>query len=130
MPPFGVPGHASYPSGHSTEAHLIALCLEQVMPPEITVPTFTDGTEVLQHDRPLRRIAARIARNREIAGMHFRSDTEVGEKLATKSFEVLLRCGMLGVTDPTARDEGGILAPDALDEAGLIHRARTEWNWA
>jgi PAP2 superfamily len=30
-PPLQVPGHASYPSGHSTQAHLLALCATAVL---------------------------------------------------------------------------------------------------
>ena len=32
LPPIEVPGHALFPSGHATEAYLIALILEAVMP--------------------------------------------------------------------------------------------------
>ena len=32
MPLIDPPGHAAYPSGHATQARLVALCLEQVMP--------------------------------------------------------------------------------------------------
>ena len=31
LPPIAVPGHASFPSGHSTQAHLMALCLMDVL---------------------------------------------------------------------------------------------------
>ena len=34
-PIFDPPGHSSYPSGHATEAYLVARLLEQVMPREI-----------------------------------------------------------------------------------------------
>jgi hypothetical protein len=35
MPPIEPPDHASFPSGHATQARLIALCLEAVMPDSI-----------------------------------------------------------------------------------------------
>ena len=31
LPPIEVPGHASFPSGHSTQAHLMALCMDSVL---------------------------------------------------------------------------------------------------
>ena len=30
LPPIEVPGHASFPSGHSTQAHLMALCVNDI----------------------------------------------------------------------------------------------------
>ncbi len=38
LPPLTVPGHAAYPSGHSTQAYLIAMCLEVVMPQTRVMP--------------------------------------------------------------------------------------------
>jgi hypothetical protein len=32
LPPIAVPGHASYPSGHSTQAHLMTLCMVRCSP--------------------------------------------------------------------------------------------------
>jgi hypothetical protein len=72
-PPVPVPGHASYPSGHSTEAHLIANCLNDVLTGSIEAAT-------MQID--LGALADRIARNREIAGLHYPSDSAAGVNLA------------------------------------------------
>jgi len=38
MPPIAVPGHASYPSGHSTQSHLLSGLLARAMPPAVTTP--------------------------------------------------------------------------------------------
>ena len=38
MPPIAVPGHASYPSGHSTQTHLLSGLLAQVMPNPVSAP--------------------------------------------------------------------------------------------
>ena len=78
LPPIAVPGHASYPSGHSTQAHLMALCMGAVF----------DGLTAGQQPNtmPMRRdlaaLADRIARNREIAGLHYPSDSQAGVKIA------------------------------------------------
>ncbi|MCH7228796.1 hypothetical protein [Haloferula sp. A504] len=71
---FPVPGHPAYPSGHSTQAFTIAYLLEELDPAR---------AEIYRKD------ALRIARNREIAGFHYPSDTEAG-RLAARQFVDLL----------------------------------------
>lgn len=75
LPPIGVPGHASFPSGHSTQAHLMALCVGDVLAglPKQQVDNMTDDLWTL---------ADRLARNREIAGLHYASDTDAGKAVA------------------------------------------------
>jgi membrane-associated phospholipid phosphatase len=75
LPPIQVPGHASHPSGHATQAHLIAACVKLALPAAGTL------TAALSAD--LDALAARIARNREIAGLHYPSDSAAGLALAT-----------------------------------------------
>jgi hypothetical protein len=82
MPPIAPPGHASFPSGHATQARLIALCLEKVMPGALIPANPQDG--------PLRRMADRIARNREVLGLHYPSDSVAGKALADKTFALML----------------------------------------
>jgi hypothetical protein len=72
-----VPGHASYPSGHATEGTLLSLCLADIVP-EATLP--------------LQKLALRVATNRERAGVHYRNDSEAGERLAKACFERLKTC--------------------------------------
>lgn len=85
LPPIPVPGHASYPSGHSTQAHLVALCMQDVL----------RGLPVAQRNamQPMGNglwvLAGRIARNREIAGMHYPSDTAAGVMLAERTLPYL-----------------------------------------
>ena len=82
MPPIPVPGHASFPSGHSTQAHLIALCMSEVLV-DVT------GQAALSND--LRALADRIARNREIGGFHYPTDTQAGVNLAESIHPLLLQ---------------------------------------
>jgi hypothetical protein len=117
LPPIDVPGHASYPSGHATESMLIALCLEQVMPPAVSRPTMLVGGPAPDNPpppfpgkSPLQQMAARIARNREVLGLHFPSDSKAGRLLAQESFTILMQCPSIG--DPTN---------------GLIAKAKLEW---
>ena len=76
LPPIAVPGHPSYPSGHSTQAHLMALCLNDVLDVLLPPQTLKWSTDLLA-------LAERIARNREIAGLHYPSDSWGGLQLAT-----------------------------------------------
>ena len=62
-----VPPHASYPSGHATEAWSIAYALGDKFPEQ------KDTYYGIAHD---------IATNRERAGVHYKSDSEYGQKLA------------------------------------------------
>lgn len=61
------PGHPAYPSGHSTDAHTLALLLSEIWPEK--------KTQLLS-------VAFQIAMNREIGGVHYRSDTAAGYLLA------------------------------------------------
>jgi membrane-associated phospholipid phosphatase len=79
LPPIQVPGHASYPSGHATQSHLIALGLKLVIP--ASVQPMADDLTVL---------AGRIARNRQIAGLHYQSDTDAGVQLASDIYSILI----------------------------------------
>jgi membrane-associated phospholipid phosphatase len=80
LPPIEVPGHASFPSGHSTQAHLMALCMNDVLNGLPQQATIVDDLWTL---------ADRIARNREIAGLHYASDTLAGVCLAQGSIALL-----------------------------------------
>jgi len=70
-----VPGHSSYPSGHSTKAYLCALIMKELKP---------NSADVLQE------VASRIAWDREAAGVHYPSDTSVGEFLSRQMFNALM----------------------------------------
>jgi hypothetical protein len=50
---------------------------------------FASAGDILHEE--LRRVATRIAENREWAGVHFRSDTAAGEKLASSIWTLITR---------------------------------------
>lgn len=108
MSPIQHGGHASYPSGHSTQAHVFAALLTEVIPTSLGDPIQGGGTTIA---KSLDVLAGRIARNREIAGLHYRSDSDAGVILA-----------------------GAITTNILLDKAylpkftGLVDAARTEWS--
>jgi membrane-associated phospholipid phosphatase len=105
MPPIEPPGHASFPSGHATQARLIALCLEAVMPAAIVPAAAEQG--------PLRQMAARIARNREVLGLHYPTDSAAGIALANETFAVMGGLPNLANVIPTL--------------ANVVPVARREW---
>ncbi len=72
---FPVPDHPAYPSGHSTQAYTIAFMLRELDP---------------EHADACLADALRIARNREIAGFHYPSDTDAGRLAARQLVDLLL----------------------------------------
>ena len=94
MPPIEPPGHASFPSGHATEGYLLSLCLRKVLPEVLRTPADpanpTNQTDPEDESTPLLRLARRVARNREVMGLHYRSDTRAGRILAEKTAPLLL----------------------------------------
>ena len=137
MPPVDPPGHAAYPSGHATEAYLLALVLGQVMPgpacgegvggarvpvteadalhpsirTDITKPVRDlAGIADLMENTPLWRIAERIARNREVIGVHYPSRQRGRAAAGGAGAALLLACPLIG-------------AP----VTGAIARAKAEW---
>jgi hypothetical protein len=112
MPPIAVPGHASYPSGHATQAYLLSALLGTVMPNVVTAklpPTNTayGGTKP---DTLLDRLAERVARNREVLGVHYCSDSVAGRLLAGKTFDLLQQCAAVNTAG-----------------TGAIAMAKAEW---
>ena len=73
-PPMNVADHASYPSGHSLVAHLMAFCAAEAVP---------------NMRIPLANLAHHIARQREIAGFHYRSDTTAGQEAAQQVLPIV-----------------------------------------
>jgi hypothetical protein len=87
FPPIPVPGHASWPSGHATQSQLIALCLDYMFS-GLSGSLWTPAEKQTMRENLLV-LAGRIARNREIAGLHYPSDSSAGRTLAGKLLNVL-----------------------------------------
>jgi hypothetical protein len=77
-PPIPMPGHPSYPSGHATQAMLMANLVDQVF----ADPDLQPNPRFRSMSLLLRAMAERIARNREIAGLHYPSDSVAGQRVA------------------------------------------------
>lgn len=70
-----VPSHPAYPSGHATAVHMLAYLLQELDPP---------NSERYRLD------ASQIASNREVAGVHYPSDSEAGRLLGRQIADALL----------------------------------------
>jgi acid phosphatase (class A) len=68
------PGHPSYPSGTATAAWVFAYLVGDVVP---------------KYQAALERAAADVARRREIAGVHYPSDSEAGRLLARQLVDAM-----------------------------------------
>jgi membrane-associated phospholipid phosphatase len=123
--PFGPPQHPAFPSGHSTAAHLVALCLLQI--PEIAerygvvesepngarrAPNATELRSNTPPESPLLWLADRIGRNRERIGVHYSSDSRAGRHIAIRIWESVF-------------DKETIVLPTLQR---VVHRAEAEWR--
>ena len=84
-----VPTFPAYPSGHSTQAHLINCALQEVLRERIDKPSPSLPAITLRDE--LDSITRRIAENREWAGVHYKSDTEAGKELAKSIWALIER---------------------------------------
>ncbi|MGC4393960.1 phosphatase PAP2 family protein [Hydrogenophaga sp. T2] len=83
------PGHGAWPSGHATEGFLIAVLLQKLLdaaaPPQGTQPGNGEACR-----EQLQRLAARIAVNRTVAGVHYPIDSAAGRLLGTALAEFIV----------------------------------------
>ncbi|MDP3256238.1 phosphatase PAP2 family protein [Bosea sp. (in: a-proteobacteria)] len=133
LAPIDPPGHPAYPSGHATQAFLIARCLEQVAPVAL-------GTGPANRQSPFWLLAERIAKLREVLGVHYPSDTKGGLRLAEAAFPLMLRCLRIaggvdndgdGVPDNHLSDAFGeplSIAGQPIYDDGWLALARREWE--
>ncbi len=100
MPILPTPSHPSYPNAHALESALIAACLELAIP-SLGSPKETQG--------PLDVLAERIGVNREIAGLHFPSDTRAGRSLIPGIMDLLTPCPLFhGIVAEAKKEWEGI----------------------
>ncbi|MET0529400.1 MAG: phosphatase PAP2 family protein [Microvirga sp.] len=135
LPPIDPPGHSSYPSGHATQSFLIARCLEQVVPVAL-------GSGQANQQSPFWLLAERIAKLREVLGVHYPSDTLGGQALAESAFPLMLTCARVagtagpdldgdGVPDNQLKDEVGApltIVGQPIYDNGWLALARKEWE--
>lgn len=76
LQPLEAPGHASYPSGHSSASHVHAYLLSHIF------PAYADH---------FMGVASEMAFSRETRGVHYPSDSEAGKEFARQFVEELLK---------------------------------------
>jgi hypothetical protein len=115
LPSFQAPGHPSYPSGHATQSELISLMVSQLV--LVTLPNAA-ARNILTNQ--LDAMANRIARNREIGGLHYHSDSVDGQALAAAI--------LAAIAPILTADRGRAPAARILPALGeTIAGAQTEW---
>lgn len=124
VPAILTPGHASLPSGHATEAYAVAnLLVSLIGPPKADDASFnTDsGGKLLSTaalERRLFALAARIADNREVAGLHYPIDTQAGRLLGTVLSDYLVaRCTGTGCRSANFNGADLHVVPDKVGQA-------------
>lgn len=83
QPPIAEPAHPALPSGHATQAFMLATMLS----------ILTEPKAVFKSDSQLYRLACRIAINRTVAGMHFPVDSAAGAVLGIQLGRYLMARG-------------------------------------
>ena len=71
-----IPAYSSYPSGHATQSIVIAALMSEIAP---------------KSENRLTALAVQVGCNREIAGLHYPSDTRAGFKLGRELTKIFLR---------------------------------------
>jgi hypothetical protein len=99
LPPIPVPGHSSWPSGHSTQAHLMKNCMLRVFAATAATPNPMPAADQIVWNADLTVLAGSIARNREIAGLHYAADSAGGVRLADLMDTVILTPGKVPMFD-------------------------------
>jgi membrane-associated phospholipid phosphatase len=96
MAPVPSPGHPSYPNAHMLQARLMSMlvCMAEqgfvaAVPNETIVARLKDAGETSRWPF-LEQLADRVGQNREIAGLHYPSDTAAGKCMADQIAELLV----------------------------------------
>lgn len=105
-PVLATPPHASYPSNHSLQSHLIARSAAEVFK--------MAGAAAAMPAKFLDEVAGRAAENREVAGVHYPCDSRAGEKLAEKLWPLLMALPGFQAALKKAAEELGALKAGGL----------------
>jgi membrane-associated phospholipid phosphatase len=89
QPMIPTPGHGAWPSGHATEAFLAATLLQKLLDAAMPGKKKHPGNGDASHEQ-LQRLAARIAVNRTVAGLHYPVDSAAGRLLGTALADYLV----------------------------------------
>jgi hypothetical protein len=85
QPMIQTPGHGTWPSGHATEAFAAATLMAY-----LTDLNYKNPVKGVRDQLPAYRLAARIALNRTVAGVHFPTDSVAGAALGIGIAELII----------------------------------------
>jgi len=105
------PGHPSYPSGHAAQAFTMAFLLARICP----------GSE-----KDLMAAAYSVGRNREVAGLHYASDTAGGRELAEGFVDLLMKSASFQPVFAKAKAELETLALTSATVQAVVAKAKAE----
>jgi hypothetical protein len=140
VPPFGPPRHPAFPSGHSFLGHFISLLLLEI--PEVAAVFGEEDTTVTPPRRqatlaevmsandfkgPLLWLARRQAKNRERAGLHYRSDSDASRWLAGAIWALLTKTKLADATPPGATAVTALQLIDCPTLKLVLKMAKAEW---
>jgi hypothetical protein len=100
------PSHGSLPSGHSTESFMMAIVLWEVLKASAVKP-YADA----DWGQQLMRLAARVATNRTVAGVHFPVDSAAGAMLGLTLGQYLVKRCLATATQYDAYEFDGAAYP-------------------
>jgi hypothetical protein len=132
QPMIATPAHSSLPSGHATEAFAMATVLNAIV--RLGRAKGPGGAKIAEEEswkdysRMLSMVAARIAINRTVAGVHFPVDSVAGCTLGVTIGQYFLwRCGAQKVSDTgvpeTVTDAAGKEIPVVVDYQAWMFEA-------
>ena len=107
QPIIQTPGHGSWPSGHATESFVAAALLTALMS-----GVSERGPDAVVRQSQAMRLAARIATNRTVAGVHYPSDSMAGAVLGLGIAETIVSVMEGDATTPTFVFEGATFDKD------------------
>ena len=108
QPMIQTPGHGSLPSGHATEAHIVAQVLWNLL-------KAANPAQSINWFEQLMRQAARVAINRTIAGVHFPVDSAAGQVLGLTLAEYFVHRASGAMQPYTSWQFTGTAYPNLLD---------------
>lgn len=119
QPMIATPLHGSYPSGHATQAFAVAMLLTILTRADRSAPA------AIRPESQLLRMAARVAANRTVAGVHFPVDSAAGAMLGiTLARWIAARAGAAGQDCPMLDFDGGRWGLGAAGGSRDFHLSR------
>lgn len=107
QPMIQTPGHPTWPSGHATESFAAATLLAK-----LTDSNYSNPVKGVQDQLPTYRLAARISLNRQVAGVHFPTDSVAGAALGIALAEFVIAYSSGAAKTQCTKFNGGAFEGD------------------